>query len=140
MAETPPALPQRTCDIFWQDSGLLPLGFLHKGKPSRFPKIPWPFPFGSPDSSLAVSELPCGSWWTKRKGAFPAPPLLLASQDVNAVLSVHLFHVFPARDTPRVDSCFVGDVFALDGIVGDTHPLPHSFLFAEVEPGFCFNP
>lgn len=133
-------LPQRRYAISGAILGLSPISFLHKGKPSRFPKIPWPFPLGSPDSSLAVSVFSLRQLIEEKKGAFPAPPLLSASQDMNAIADVHLFYVIPAGDTPRVDAGFVDNVFALQGVVRDTHPLTHCFLLGKVEPGFCFHP
>lgn len=109
-------------------------------RPHPFPENFLAVSVGLFECNLVVPEVPLRQLIEEKRGALPAPPLLSASQDMNAVLPVHLFHVFPARDTPRVDPCFVGNVFALDGVVGNAHPLPHSFVFGKVESGFRFNP
>ncbi len=109
-------------------------------RPQPFPENFLAVSVGLFECNLAVPEVPLRQLIEDKRGALPAPPLLSASQDMNAVLPVHLFHVFPARDTPGVDAGFIDDIVALNGIVRDTHPLTHCFLFAEVEPGFCFNP
>lgn len=109
-------------------------------RPQPFPENFLAVSVGLFECNLAVPEVPLRQLIEDKRGALPAPPLLSASQDMNAVLPVHLFHVFPARDTPRVDAGFIDDIVALNGIVRDTHPLSHCFLFAEVEPGFSFNP
>ena len=108
--------------------------FFPCGDPRRFPKIFWPFPVGYPDGFLPAPEFPCGSWWTERKGRFQPPPLLLASQYMNPITGVHLFHELPASDLPRVDTGFVNDVFARKSIVGDPHTLRCCFLVCKVEP------
>lgn len=133
-------LPQRRYAISGAIFGFSRSVFYIKANPAVSRNFPGRFPSVLQTALWPFLKFPAAAGGRKEKGRFQPLPLLLASQDVNAILSVHLFHVVPARDTPRVDSCFIGNVFALDGIVGDAHPLPHCFLFAEVEPGFCFNP
>ncbi|ECI2453729.1 hypothetical protein AHT95_17355 [Salmonella enterica subsp. enterica] len=50
--------------------------FYIKANPAVSRKFPGRFP-SVPRKALAVSKIPCGSWWTKRKGRFQPLPSYL---------------------------------------------------------------